>query len=73
MEFGRTTAWSDPTHRFPHHQAQQRHLHGRLLVPGHGQHHASEHPLMTHADTLAQMALLDTIRAQIGLRYASDG
>ena len=30
---------------------------------------------MTHADTLAQMAqmaLLDTIRAQIGLHYASD-
>lgn len=31
-----------------------------------------EHPLMTHEDTLALMALLDRIRAQIGLRYPSD-
>jgi len=31
-----------------------------------------EHPLMTHEDTLGLMTLLDTIRAQIGLRYASD-
>jgi predicted dehydrogenase len=31
-----------------------------------------EHPLMTHEDTLSQMALLDEIRAQIGLGYASD-
>ncbi|KFI05423.1 Gfo/Idh/MocA family protein [Massilia sp. BSC265] len=31
-----------------------------------------EHPLMTHEDTLALMALLDRIRGQIGLRYPSD-
>ena len=31
-----------------------------------------EHPLMTHDDTLALMTLLDAIRGQIGLRYASD-
>jgi predicted dehydrogenase len=31
-----------------------------------------EHPLMTHEDSLTLMALLDEIRAQIGLRYASD-
>ena len=33
---------------------------------------AVEHPLMRHADTLALMALLDTIRGQIGLRYPAD-
>lgn len=32
-----------------------------------------EHPLMTHEETLAGMRTLDTIRAQIGLRYAADG
>jgi len=31
-----------------------------------------ESPHMTHADTLAHMALLDTIRAQIGLHYDAD-
>ncbi|MBQ5948670.1 Gfo/Idh/MocA family protein [Massilia sp. ST3] len=31
-----------------------------------------EHPLMTHEETLGLMALLDTIRQQIGLRYPSD-
>ncbi|MCC2954723.1 Gfo/Idh/MocA family oxidoreductase [Massilia sp. IC2-477] len=31
-----------------------------------------EHPLMTHADTLTLMTLLDQIRSQIGLRYPSD-
>jgi predicted dehydrogenase len=31
-----------------------------------------EHPLMTHAETLALMALLDEIRRQIGLRYPAD-
>lgn len=31
-----------------------------------------EHPLMTHDDTLNLMGLLDTIRRQIGLRYAAD-
>ncbi|MGH8855084.1 MAG: Gfo/Idh/MocA family protein [Telluria sp.] len=40
---------------------------GRCLREG-----VIEHPLMTHADTLAVMALLDVIRAQIGLRYPSD-
>ena len=32
-----------------------------------------EHPLMRHEETLAQMALLDEIRRQIGLRYPADG
>ena len=32
-----------------------------------------EHPLMTHAETLGLMELLDEIRRQIGLRYAADG
>lgn len=32
-----------------------------------------EHPLMTHAETLAGMRVLDEIRAQIGLRYEADG
>jgi predicted dehydrogenase len=31
-----------------------------------------ESPGMTHAETLALMHVMDTIRAQIGLRYASD-
>lgn len=31
-----------------------------------------EHPLMTHAETLALMDLLDEIRRQIGLRYPAD-
>ncbi|MEO7495800.1 MAG: Gfo/Idh/MocA family oxidoreductase [Massilia sp.] len=31
-----------------------------------------ESPRMTHADTLALMGVLDTIRAQIGLRYPAD-
>jgi predicted dehydrogenase len=31
-----------------------------------------EHPLMTHAETLSLMTLLDSIRAQIGLRYPAD-
>ncbi|WP_308621573.1 Gfo/Idh/MocA family oxidoreductase [Massilia sp. Se16.2.3] len=31
-----------------------------------------EHPVMTHADTLATMRGLDTIRARIGLRYPGD-
>jgi len=33
----------------------------------------TEHPLMTHAETLAGMRVLDEIRAQIGLHYAADG
>jgi predicted dehydrogenase len=40
---------------------------GRCLREG-----AIEHPLMTHEDTLSLMGLLDTIRRQIGLRYAAD-
>ena len=40
---------------------------GRCLREG-----VIEHPLMTHEDTLALMALLDRIRAQIGLRYPAD-
>jgi predicted dehydrogenase len=31
-----------------------------------------EHPLMTHEETLSLMAVLDKIRAQIGLRYPAD-
>jgi predicted dehydrogenase len=31
-----------------------------------------EHPLMTHAETLALMEVLDEIRRQIGLRYPAD-
>ena len=31
-----------------------------------------EHPLMTHAETLAGIRVLDEIRAQIGLRYEAD-
>jgi predicted dehydrogenase len=31
-----------------------------------------EHPLMTHAETLALMDVLDEIRRQIGLRYPAD-
>jgi predicted dehydrogenase len=31
-----------------------------------------EHPLMTHEETLSLMAVLDRIRAQIGLRYPAD-
>jgi predicted dehydrogenase len=40
---------------------------GRCLKEG-----LVEHPLMTHADTLSLMGVLDTIRRQIGLRYPSD-
>jgi predicted dehydrogenase len=32
----------------------------------------AESPLMTHADTLALMGVMDDIRAQIGLRYGAD-
>ncbi len=31
-----------------------------------------EHPALTHGETLALMGVLDTIRAQIGLRYPAD-
>jgi predicted dehydrogenase len=40
---------------------------GRCLREG-----LTEHPLMSHAETLSLMTLLDTIRAQIGLRYRAD-
>lgn len=32
----------------------------------------TEHPLMSHEETLSLMALLDSIRSQIGLRYPAD-
>ena len=40
---------------------------GRCLQAG-----LIESPDMTHADTIALMDVLDTIRAQIGLKYSAD-